>query len=134
MSVILTALGKQQVLSLLVNKTTGYGLTLHLFKNDYTPVESSVTADFTEATFSGYASKTLTNSSWTITSSSPYYAYYANQTWTFTGNPVTYQTVYGYYIKQGTTNYTIVAERFTTAISLYYYNETLTIGPKIYIK
>lgn len=36
------------------------GGTLHLFKNNYTPVDGSVIGDFTEADFDGYAPQTVT--------------------------------------------------------------------------
>lgn len=36
------------------------GLTCRLFKNNYTPLQSSVVGDFTEADFTGYSAQALT--------------------------------------------------------------------------
>ncbi len=39
-------------------------LKLRLFSNDYTPVDTSDSTDFTEAAFTGYAATTLNRSGW----------------------------------------------------------------------
>lgn len=42
------------------NKAWRNGLTLRLYKNDYTPVIGSTSANFTECNFSGYSSQATT--------------------------------------------------------------------------
>jgi hypothetical protein len=77
--------------------------SLRLFTND---VESGLTtaqkdalteASFTEATFTGYAAKTLTGGAWTTTPGNPGSASYAVQAFTSTADQ-TPETVYGYYV------------------------------------
>lgn len=78
----------------------GTDLTLHLCKNDITPAYDTVAADFTEADFTGYASKTLTGSSFTIASSHPITAVYATQQFLSSADQ-TAQYIYCYYILRG---------------------------------
>lgn len=85
-------------------------MSLRLFTNDYTPVETTTEASVTEAAGNGYAAITLTGGSWTIAGSSPVQASYAQQTFTFTGN---LGNVYGYYITRNSDNKLMLAERFT---------------------
>lgn len=65
--------GETRMLSLLVNKagTNLANLTLRLFKNDFTPTETSVVGDLTEATFTGYAAISLASGDWTISAGAP---------------------------------------------------------------
>ena len=83
----------------ILNKTAPQTLRLKLYTNNYTPVEASTEADFTEASGNGYADVSLTASSWTITPGAPTSAAFPQQTFTFTGN---LGNVYGYYIVQTT--------------------------------
>ena len=79
--------------------TSANDFQIRLFCNNYTPLQTSVAADFTQATGGGYAAKTLSNGSFTVTvGNDPSDAVYAIQTWTFTGALTTNLTVYGYYI------------------------------------
>jgi len=74
-------------------------LVLHLYKNNYTPIDTSVVGDFTSADFDGYASIAL----------GPWGAPYTNgagkaetdetvRTFTMTG-AVTPNTIYGYTVQ-----------------------------------
>jgi hypothetical protein len=58
-------------------------------------------ADFTEATFPGYAAVTLTSASWTVTAGagSPSFATYPQQTFERSSSG-TAQLVYGYWVRQ----------------------------------
>lgn len=85
--------------------------SLRLFKNDYTPINSSLTADFTVADFTNYANKTLSRAGWNASSTVSSKAqsdYGAAQSWTCgaSGN-----TVYGYYVVATTSTITLWAER-----------------------
>jgi len=74
----------------------GSDKTLCLFTNDITPARSDSYADYTVASGSGYADKTLTGSSFSIsTVSNETIITYAQQSWTFTGDA---GTIYGYII------------------------------------
>jgi hypothetical protein len=94
--------GKTLILQLIYNQDTtdrGAGLELGLFTNPSLS-EASVYADITQPTGTGYAVKTLTDGSWTVTAGE---ATYAPQTWTAGGDWT--GTVWGYYIAaKGTTN------------------------------
>lgn len=79
--------------------TSANDFQLRLYCNNYTPIQTSVAADFTQAAGGGYAAKTLSNGSFTVTvGNDPSDAVYAIQTWTFTGALTTNTTVYGYYL------------------------------------
>lgn len=96
---------------MLKSTSTPENLTLKLYKNDYTPVAGSVAADFTEADFTSYTSKSLSRGSWVAPStvSGKASTSYASQSWSVgtTGN-----TLYGYYIVGATSGTAIWAERF----------------------
>lgn len=98
--IIFTDLGADEMLKTYFNNTRpagGNDLTLRLFVNDVTPAQTGIS--YTEAAGGGYAAKTLTNGSWTITpANDPSDAVYAEQTFTFTGALTDTATVYGYYV------------------------------------
>jgi len=103
--------GEVDGLDAFVGKTMT-GLILKLFKNNYTPIEGSIAADFTEADFTGYSSKTLTASSWVTTAGAPSNTAYPVQAFTSSANQ-TSQSVYGYYLVRVTSGKIAYAERFT---------------------
>lgn len=75
------------------------GGSLHLFKNDYTPINTTVLGDLTEANFDGYASITL--SGWgaaALNGDNKAQVDHAIQTWTKTAG-ATSNTVYGIFVK-----------------------------------
>lgn len=87
-----------------------------LFTNNYTPVAGTVTANFTEASFAGYAAKTVNRSEWTVPvidagRAKSLYGL-APFVWTNTGSTV---TVYGAFIVGLTTGVTLWCERFAVA-------------------
>jgi len=49
-----------------LNGVSALAFQLRLYQNNYTPIKSSVFADFTLATFSGYTSQTLTFGAGTV--------------------------------------------------------------------
>jgi len=104
--------GEVNLLSHSLNKIASADVKLRIFTNNYTPVEGSVYADFTEATADGYAGITLTGASWTIaTDTGVTTATYAQQTFTFTAA----STNYGYYVVNNAGNKILWAERFSDA-------------------
>lgn len=79
--------------------------------------ESTTLADFTQATFTGYAAKTLTRAGWGAPSTSvgTTSSTYAQQTWTHSGSAGSSQTILGYYVVGVTSGKVLWAETFTTA-------------------
>lgn len=102
MAIVLADVGADVILKAFFNNdwpAGGKNLTLKLYTNNYTPLDTSVAGDFTEASGGGYAAKTLSNASWVVTTGNdPSDAVYAEQTWTFTGLLAGSATVYGYFI------------------------------------
>lgn len=107
--------GEGLMLENIVNKTAPQTLILALYKNDYTPVETSVHSSFTVADFTGYSATgnvSCTGASWTITTGAPTYAGFAQQTWTSSAGSQN-QPVYGYWLYTTTSTKCMWAERFT---------------------
>lgn len=108
--------------------------TLKLYKSNTTPAESSVAGSFTESTFTGYSSVTLTSSyaaasaTWTLpTLTSPTGSWapgaqtqvsestYAMQSWTGTST----ETCYGYFVVGTVSGTLLFAELFASSISIF---------------
>lgn len=90
--------------------------TLRLYGNDYTPVDTSLAANFTEIVGGGYVAKALVFATWTITAGAPSYAVYTSQTWIFTGPVNAPGTIYGYYITRNSDGKLLCANRFPAAV------------------
>ena len=104
--------GELNLLKRSLGVSTNGDQTIKLFTNDYTPVAGSVAASFTEMSGLGYASKTLTAGSWTVTTiSNVASGTYAQQTWTFTAGSS--QVVYGYFVIDAS-GVILFAERFAS--------------------
>lgn len=131
MGLVFPLQGEQYVLEKLTNEN----ITLHLYVNDVTGglTEAQIRAldetDFTEATFTGYAAKTLTGGSWTVdATTNPAHADYAAQTWTNTGSV---ETVHGYWLERVSDGKLLAFEPvpgFTIAIAT---SDSITITPRI---
>ena len=66
MALVVPTAGELKLLSwALVSTTTPPALTLKLYSNAHQPVASDTTANYTEATFTGYTAATLARASWT---------------------------------------------------------------------
>ena len=100
--------GENLALEMIVNKTAAQNPVLKLYTNNITPGESDTAGTYTEASGNGYASVTLTGSSWGAASAGS--IAYAQQTFTFTGN---LGNVYGYFIVQVTSGTLLYSERFS---------------------
>jgi len=115
MTLLVPNVGENIALSYLIGKTTTVrDLIYRLFATNVTPAETDTAGSYTEAAGGGYASKTLTGASWTVTNGAPTEAAYAQQTWTFTGTLTTNPTVYGYYVTRVTDADLVLAETFTS--------------------
>jgi len=107
MGLVLSDVGADQILNAYFNDSwpVSKNLKIRLFTNDYTPVDTSILSNFTEAAGGGYAAKNLTNGSWTVfAANDPSDAVYPKQTWTFTGPLTGSATIYGYYIEDNAGN------------------------------
>lgn len=113
MSLLVPNLAEKQALEILLNKRLPDDLVLCLFKNNKTPADADVLADYTEADFTGYAAAPLTPASWTVTAGAPTEATYPEETFTSSAGSQS-QNVYGYYVKENNTDNVLRwAERFS---------------------
>lgn len=101
------------------------GGSVKLFSNNFTPARSSVEADFTEASFSGYSAASI-SSSVDATDASVGHVI-TTSTFAFTHNGgATSETIYGWYMVSSeatktdgsTTTEVIAYERFATPIDM----------------
>lgn len=120
-------------LKAVLNHTAPQDQTLKLFVNDVTPDGDSVVGTFTEASGGGYAAKSLTGTSWTVTTnvSDQAEAAYAAQTFTFTGPLTTNTTIYGYYVIQASSGLLLWAQRFANSFVPAENGDAFTFTPKI---
>jgi hypothetical protein len=117
MTLLVPNVGENITLSYLVGKTTTVrNLIYKLFATNVTPAETDTAGSYTEAAGGGYADKTLTGASWTVTNGAPTSAAYAQQTWTFTGALTTNATVYGYFVVRVTDADLVLAETFSSFV------------------
>lgn len=115
MTLLVPNVGENITLSYLVGKTTTVrNLIYGLFATNVTPAETDTAGSYTEAAGGGYAAKTLTGASWTVTNGAPTNASFAQQTWTFTGALTTNLTVFGYFVIRATDVDLVLAETFTS--------------------
>lgn len=115
MALVVCNNGESIALSYLTGKTASTeNLVYRLFATNVTPAETDTAGSYTEAAGGGYAAKTLTGASWTVTPGAPTSASYAQQDWTFTGPLTTNGTVYGYYVTRASTADLVLAETFTS--------------------
>lgn len=114
MTLVLVNNGEGRLLNNFLNKVAPQDQTLILYKSNTTPAETDTTATYTESTFTGYSSKSLTGSGWTVTEGAPTNAAFAQQTFTSSADQ-TAENAYGYAVKQTTSGILLWAERFTGA-------------------
>jgi hypothetical protein len=98
-----------------VDAFAGEDLNVSLYTNNYTPVDGSVTANFTEATFAGYVPRVLSNGSMdnsTIVADVAVGHFGSAPTYTCTGGSP--QTVYGWFLTGDSSGLTYLAQKFDT--------------------
>lgn len=98
MSLIIPNVGKKNFNKLFSGETAAHTLFLKLFQNNYTPVATTDVGDFTEASFSGYVTKTLSNpvTQAALDANNRAVTLYDLVTWTKSG--ATGNSIYGYYV------------------------------------
>jgi len=110
--------------------STDEDFILHLYKNNYTPVDGTVSTDFTEADFTNYVVKTLDRINWAAakTVSDKAESSYGTTplSWTCgaSGN-----TIYGYWVQGAASAKVCWAERFGTSRVLAM-DDVLNLTPK----
>ena len=130
MALVAPNVGVQEMLKRALNVSATGDVKLHLYQNDVTPGESDTVATYTEATWTGYAEKTLTGGSWTVTNADPSEASYAQQTYTSTAGSQN-QANYGYYVTNSANTILLWAERFTSApYTIVNNGDTISVTPK----
>lgn len=92
------------------------GVSIRLYSNNYTPVEASTLANFTEVSGGGYSAVSLAGNSFTWTPGDPTVGEAPEQEWVFTGATTAPGTIYGYYLVDLVTGLYIGGERFAGAI------------------
>lgn len=123
--------GESKMLQGIINAADPENLVLRLYKNDVTPGSTMTLADYTEATFTGYASVTLSSGDWVITSPYPAMAAYSSGV-PFTCAATTSETIYGFYLTEVNSSTLMWSERFDAAPRMMTYpNDALTIKPRI---
>ena len=103
----------------LIFAATPDGAKVRLFQNNYTPSIASVLADFTQATFTGYAQAELLDTMAGLpridTDGNVYIVCNSVLSFTQTAD-TTPNTVYGYYVVSDVGSHIIAAKRFDTPI------------------
>lgn len=131
MTLVVPNIGEELALKAFLNHTAGQNQTLKLYKSNTTPAETDTAATYTESTFTGYASKSLTGSSWTVTQGAPSDATFAQQTFTSSADQ-TAENCYGYFLVQASSGSLLWAERFTGApFVIQNNNDAIQLTPKI---
>ena len=115
MALVVPDLGEIELLTkLLINTNDTEDYIVRLYKNNYSPINTTVVGDFTEADFTNYTAKTITRSDWASPSTVANKAESSAtaQSWTcgITGN-----TLYGYYVIGSTSGVCLWAEQFAAS-------------------
>lgn len=131
MALTLADVGADAILGTFFNGSPVLGnLTLRLFVDDQALADTLVAGDLVEADGGGYAAKTLTHGSWTLTTGNdPSDVVYAAQEFTFTGALTTNPTIYGYYVTNAAGTL-LWAERLAAAFTPAANGDKLTVTPK----
>lgn len=130
MALVAPDAGRVALLDYALSTPTPEAQSLRLYTNNFDPVVGSVTADFTEASGSGYAAKPLARATWggAVTAAGVTSKSYAAQAFTFSGTI----TIVGYFIVGATSGTILWAERiYTGAGQAFNAADTLTVTPKI---
>lgn len=106
-----------------------YPATIKLFQNNYIPVAGTVIGDLTEATFSGYAAQALAGGAVSGMLDASGRAVAQWNAVTFTKAGATGNTIYGYYVIDGSGNL-LWAERFDSSIAMNTDGAFIQLTPK----
>jgi len=131
MALVVLDEGGAEMVGRILNEEAPDNVTVKLFTNNVTPSASDTQGSYTIATVSGYADKTLTGASWTVTEASPASgtatAAYAQQDF----EPTTAVTCYGYVATNAAGTIGLWAERFATPAVLGAGGGTISVTPQL---
>ena len=120
-------------LQMLANKVAPQNLVVKLFKNDYTPVDGSTEANFTEADFTGYAAYVTDPDDWTVTPGAPSLLAHPQIFFESSANQ-TQQDMYGYYVVQETSGKYMWGERFDASTRIKNNGDGQKVTPQFQLK
>jgi hypothetical protein len=131
MAIVLADKGADEILITYFNGIrAGNNLTLRLYTNDYTPLQTSSNASYTDAAGGDYGPKTLALNNWTVNAANdPSDAVYAEQTFTFTGNLTGNAAVFGYFVTDAN-NTAVWGERFANNFTPTNNGDNIKVTPK----
>lgn len=131
-AMVLSDVGADNILAAYFNNSPAPGnLLLKLYCTNVSPADTDTVSSYTACTGGGYADKTLTNGSWTITTGDdPSDAVYAEQTYTFTGALTTNGTIYGYFVTNAAGTVLIWAELFSSTFTPANNGDNVKVTPK----
>lgn len=130
MSLVLTNVGDLSLLTQIVAFWNGAGdVIIHLVKADWTPSETTVESDMTEATFAGYSEQTATG--WTAPTTVSSKAKTVADVLIFTRSTTgTAQTIYGYWAEPSDSPGDVLwSEKFSSPITLTNAGEGIALTP-----
>lgn len=99
------------ILQAALNALAPEDVDLRLYQNNHTPVDTDTEADYTEATFIGYAAIAIDAAQWVFTPGDPAQAVYPTVHFESTAGGQN-QFIYGYYITQRMSGKLLWAELF----------------------
>ena len=122
--------GEAQLLKLMTGVSLQEDYLLKLYTNAGPPAEADVAASYTEPVGNGYAAITLAHGAgWTVaTAAGVTSATFAQQTFNFTGGPM---TVNGYFVVGATSGKLLWAEAFASAANIPAGGGSISITPRI---
>lgn len=126
MALVVPDLGEIQMLEGVRYFFVNNGIHLKLYKNNYTPVDGSTLASFTEADFSGYAQDVPSFGAVTTIGNKAAMQDSMSRVFTHNGGG-TGNTIYGYYVIWDTGPEICFAERFPAPISMAALGNTISI-------
>lgn len=88
------------------------GWLFHLYTNNYTPTLGDTLANYTEATFAGYAAQAALAAAWTFSQVSAHVGALQAPNVSFSNTSGSSQSVYGYYITDAAATVLLGAARF----------------------
>jgi hypothetical protein len=124
--------GEVQLLKFALGVDASEDQKLCLFASNTTPAEGDTAGTYTLATGGGYGDKTLTKTSWSVsTTSGTTTASYVEQTFTFTGALTTNADIYGYLVKSAVGGILLWAERAGSIFTPANTGDTYKVTPQI---
>lgn len=133
MTLVIPNVGEEAFLDLILAP----GYTLKLFTNNLTAsgtaAEALTAGSFTEATFTGYTSKSLTGGSWVTTPADPSTGTYALQSFTSTADQSP-QVVYGYFVILTSGGALRWYEKFSSSVTIQNDGDSIRITPTLTLK